>query len=383
MGSIILIIFYLLFPYLIIRLTEKYSLLKKIGSVVLAFITGLILSFTGILPDSAAEIQDIFMSATVILALPMLLFGSDVRSWKRIAGKTLISMLSGVASLIIIVSVGYIIWKDDIANAQKVGGMMIGLYTGGTPNLAALKTALNVEPELYLMVNTYDLFFGMIFLLSIMSFGKVLLSYIMKPFTLISNNYNSQIEVNIEDIDENPFKKTEAWNLIKTLGLAILISGIGAGISFAITGGISMLVLVLTLTTLSLLAGTLKQVKQLKSSFNFGMYFILIFSLVLASMVRLELLANISYNLFFYIGFTIFGTLFLHILLSIIFRIDRDTTLITATTLICSPPFVPMIAASLKNKNIILPGITVGIIGYAVGNYLGVLVAWMLNSWLG
>ena len=107
MGSIILIIFYLLFPYLIIRLTEKYSLLKKIGSVVLAFITGLILSFTGILPDSAAEIQDIFMSATVILALPMLLFGSDVRSWKRIAEKTLISMISGILSLIVIVAIGF------------------------------------------------------------------------------------------------------------------------------------------------------------------------------------------------------------------------------------------------------------------------------------
>jgi uncharacterized membrane protein len=125
MASIILIIFYLLFPYLIIRLTEKYSLLKKVGSVVLAFTVGLILSFTGILPHSAAEIQDIFMSATVILALPMLLFGSDVRSWKRIAGKTLISMISGIFSLIIIVAVGYVIWKDNITAADKVGGMMI------------------------------------------------------------------------------------------------------------------------------------------------------------------------------------------------------------------------------------------------------------------
>lgn len=363
-------------------MTEKFSLLKKAGSVVLAFIVGLIVSFTGILPESASEVQEIFMSATVIIALPMLLFGSDIRSWKKIAGKTLISFISALVSLIIIVAAGYLIWKDDIASADKVGGMMIGLYTGGTPNLAALQSALKVEPELYLMVNTYDLFYGAIYLLSIMSFGKILLSFIMKPFKTIATSYDKESKVMVEDYRENPFQKSEFKNLTKTFVLAILIAGIGAGISFAITGGISMLILILVLTTLSLFAGTLKKVKVLKSAFNFGMYFILVFSLVLASMVRPELLANLSYSLFFYIGFTIFGTLFLHILLSIIFKVDRDTTLITSTALVCSPPFVAMIAASLKNKDIILPGITVGIIGYAVGNYLGVLVALVLKTYL-
>ncbi len=49
----------------------------------------------------------------------------------------------------------------------------------------------------------------------------------------------------------------------------------------------------------------------------------------------------------------------------------------TSTALVCSPPFVPMIANAIKNKNVILPGITVGIIGYAIGNYLGVFISWL------
>lgn len=382
MTAIFLSVFFLLFPYFIIRMTEKFSFLKKMGSVVLAFIAGLILSFSGLLPESANGVQEIFMSATVIIALPMLLFGSDIRSWKKIAGKTLISFISAIISLIIIVAIGYLIWKDDIISAEKVGGMMIGLYTGGTPNLAALQSALKVEPELYLMVNTYDLLYGAIYLLSIMSFGKILLSFVMKPFKSTTTSFDNESKVIVEDYKENPFQKSEFKNLLKTIVLAILIAGAGAGISFVITGGISMLLLILVLTTFSLIAGTLKKVKELKSAFNFGMYFILVFSLVLASMVRPELLTNLSYSLFFYIGFTIFGTLFLHILLSIIFKVDRDTTLITSTALVCSPPFVPMIAASLKNKDIILPGITVGIIGYAVGNYLGVLVSLLLKTYL-
>ena len=36
------------------------------------------------------------------------------------------------------------------------------------------------------------------------------------------------------------------------------------------------------------------------------------------------------------------------------------------------------IADSMKNRRVILTGISIGIIGYAVGNYLGVLLAQML-----
>lgn len=382
MKEVLLSLFYLLFPYLIIVLTDKYKTLKKFGPVVLCFISGLVLSFAGILPEGSEGIQDIFISATVVIALPMLLFSSNLTSWKAIAGKTLLSFISGIISLIVIVAAGYLIWHDKIADADKVGGMMIGLYTGGTPNLAAIQSALDVKPELYLMINTYDLFYGAVFLLSIMSFGKIALKFILPVFKSKSNNYTDLNKEPVEDKADNPFIKSEFKNHLFTFSLAVLIAGTGAGISFLITGKISMLIVVLVITTLSLIAGLLKKVKEIKSSFNLGMYFILVFSLVLASMVNPDLLSDISYNLFFYIGFTIFGTLFLQIILAIIFKIDRDTTLITSTALICSPPFVPMIASSLKNKEIILPGITVGIIGYAVGNYLGVLTAFLLKTYL-
>ena len=58
--------------------------------------------------------------------------------------------------------------------------------------------------------------------------------------------------------------------------------------------------------------------------------------------------------------------------------IDADTVLITSTAAICSPPFVPLTAAAIGNRDLIAPGITTGILGYALGNYLGVFVARML-----
>ena len=66
-------------------------------------------------------------------------------------------------------------------------------------------------------------------------------------------------------------------------------------------------------------------------------------------------------------------------LLSRIFRVDADTAVITSVAMINSPLFVPMIADRMKNRGVILTGITIGIIGYAVGNYLGVLLASLLG----
>lgn len=61
-------------------------------------------------------------------------------------------------------------------------------------------------------------------------------------------------------------------------------------------------------------------------------------------------------------------------------KIDADTLMITSVAFICSPPFVPVLAGALKNRNSIMPGITIGVIGYALGNYLGFLMAELLSN---
>ena len=71
-------------------------------------------------------------------------------------------------------------------------------------------------------------------------------------------------------------------------------------------------------------------------------------------------------------------SLAIHVALAALFKIDADNVIIVSTALSCSPPFVPVVAGALNNKEIILSGLTVGIIGYAIGNYLGILVAEVL-----
>jgi uncharacterized membrane protein len=111
------------------------------------------------------------------------------------------------------------------------------------------------------------------------------------------------------------------------------------------------------------------------------MFLILIFSLVVSSMADLSIVFSIKYlSLFLFVLYAYFGSMLLHLLLSVIFKVDTDNYLITTTALIFSPPFVPVVAGALKNKDVITTGLTVGLIGYVVGNYLAVPLAYLLKG---
>jgi uncharacterized membrane protein len=118
----------------------------------------------------------------------------------------------------------------------------------------------------------------------------------------------------------------------------------------------------------------------MEKSYDAGMYLVLIFSLVVATMVDVTAIDyRAGANIIAYIAFVIFCSLILSIILSKVFKVDSDTMVITSVALINSPLFVPMIAESMKNKKVIITGITVGVIGYAVGNYLGIIVSQLLK----
>jgi uncharacterized membrane protein len=121
-------------------------------------------------------------------------------------------------------------------------------------------------------------------------------------------------------------------------------------------------------------------VNNIKKTFQSGMYLIVIFCIVIGSMADLSIFTTRSLYIGAFIAVVVFGSMVIQVLLSKLFKIDTDTTIIASTAFIFSAPFVPTVANALKNKEIIVSGITIGIIGYAVGNFLGISLAYLLKS---
>ncbi len=191
-------------------------------------------------------------------------------------------------------------------------------------------------------------------------------------------------ETNLPNHDNELFLGLFRCDNIRHLVLALLLTVFIIILSFAIAKIFPVdafqPVFILTISTLAILASLSKKVRSLQRTFEAGTFFILIFSMAVASQVSLRTLTQVDTGIFLFTTIATLGALFFHVLLSAIFRIDTDTTLTTSISLICSPPFAPVIGSALHNRAVIPPGIAVGLFGYAAGTYIGFAVARLLLS---
>ena len=418
---LLLVVFYLTFPLAIIALCKRWSFFKKLGTIVMAYFFGLVMGNIGILPKGSEELrfalqgrsvipsaemeelvlagsvsqadvyvnqvaglQDIVLTLIVPLAIPLLLFSLNIRRWFRLAGQGFLSMILAFVSVVVVIATGYLIFQDLVPDSWKIAGLLTGVYTGGTPNLAAIRTALEVDPSLFIMTHTYDLIIGAFTIIFFITVGKQVFGLVLPEFRKpeIEGDAN-EILGEVEDMDDftGMFRKTRLPKLMGAVGISLLIFAVSAGLSLVLKSIPQMVVVILAITTFGIIASLFGWINRIEKTFQLGMYLILIFSLVVSSMADLSVIFSIKYiNLFLFVLYAYFGSLLLHLLLSIIFRVDTDNYLITTTALIYSPPFVPVVAAALKNKDIITTGLTVGLIGYVVGNYLAVPLAYLLKG---
>ena len=398
MKTVLLIagaLFYFLVPCAVIRLCRRVPFFGKMGAILTLYFLGVIVANLFIFPfEGVAEalfpLQDALTSVTILLAIPMILFACDFRNWP--AGRALVSLGVGFVSVVTVAAAGYFLFRGHLgAQANAIAGMAVGVYTGGTPNLASIKMMLGVDERTYVLMNSFDMLVSFVYLAFLLSFGIRLVRRILPAFDcrptcsrgtapgLAADEGANRMAKGESEMYRGIFTRAHFGKTLLALGLAVLIAGAAVGLSFLLTGAVNMVVVILTLTTLALAASFVPAVRRWEKSYDAGMYLVLVFSLVVASMVDIRSM-NFDEGLYLllYVSFTIFGSLLIQLLLGRLFKVDADTTLITSVAMINSPLFVPMIADAMKNRRVILTGITIGIIGYAAGNYLGVLLAGIL-----
>ena len=342
------------------------------------YIVGLLIKNLGFLPENADELQKILTSVLIPLAIPMMLFSFDLRKFPL--GDSLKSLLAGLVAVVISIVVGHLIFKSHLGpNGHNVTGMLTGVYTGGTPNLAALKIMLDVDDSTYLLVNSYDMVVSFTHILFLITIGVKLFRRIL-PFDASAVDQKYEQHNGGSDSYVGILKKNSLLQVLKALVLSLIISAISAGTACLFPESYLMTVIILMLTTLGLIASFWKPVRNLEKSFDAGMYLIYVFSIVVASMADIS---NLNFSeglyLFLFLIFIVYGSIIMQTILSKIFKIDSDLMIVTSIAFISSPPFVPIVVDALKNKNVLVPGISIGLIGYAIGNYLGFILSEFLK----
>lgn len=377
-GNILIVIFFLLAPAGVLRLCRRFPVLGKVGPVLILYLLG-ILAGNLFHPSGMAQIQDILTSATVPLAIPLMLFSCTFR--RSGTRSQLLALLSGLLAVTAVVIAGYLLFGRGIDDGAKVGGMLVGVYTGGTINMASLQVMLDVPGETFVLLNSFDMAVSFLYLTFLLSFG---IRLFRRWLPWEPSSADDAAAAPSGGVSEKPFQGLFTRQGLKDacvlLAVDAVIIGISAGLGLLAGDGAFMTVLILSLTTLGIAASFWKPLKKRRHGYDIGMYLIYVFSVVVASMADLRNLSiGGSLGILGYLTFVVFGSLLLSVLLARVLKIDADVMTVSSVAYICSPPFVPMISAAMKNRGVLAGGLAAGVFGYAAGNYLGFLMARLLD----
>lgn len=373
---ILFVVFALAFPVFLIWLEKRSGVVRTISPIILCYAVGLGLAnlpFISVPKEMATTLSEV----AVPLAIPLLLVSTNIRKWLAGAKGAIISFLLCIVAVTITATIGAFIFENQLDDTWKLAGMTMGVYTGGTPNMSAIGLSLEVPEETFILLNASDLVWGALYLLFLMTLAKPILGKILRK-----SKDNQSLD---GDETTDPFGALESRkkvvNILLFLGVGVVLLGAAVVLAVALTGKMDAIAIILTVTTGGIALSFIPTLRSKPGSYRLGDYFLLVFCLALGSLADVsELVSSASQTLLF-TGFVMFGAILLHVIFAVVFKLDRDTVIITSVAGIYGPAFVGPVAKILNNKSVILTGMTTGLIGYAVGNYLGIGVAMILKNW--
>jgi len=380
-SKILLVLIFCLAPAFVLWLCKKIPFFGKIGPILILYILGVIIGNLPWINEGNYPLKETLTNILIPLALPMMLFACSLSrdSLKGIFR----SLIAGLIAIIVSIFLGYWLFGRHVGSqGPEIAALITGCETGGTINMASLQMLLSVPSETFVMLNSYDMIVCFLYFIFLLSIGIRLFRKFLKLAPKAETQEvaaEAQVNEQIIERHKNPYKilKTaKGWGQVWRILLAVVICvGLAFGLTKLFPEGWFMPIFILGISTFALIAANLKPVKKLTFSYDLGLYLIYIFSIAIASMADVTKL-NIREGLyaFLFLFFVIFVSLLLQVILSKLLKVDPDMMIATSVALINSPPFVPIVVTAMNNKKVLVPGITVGIIGFALGNYLGFFI---------
>ncbi|MEL6124493.1 MAG: DUF819 family protein, partial [Bacteroidota bacterium] len=178
LSQIMLVVLIFGFPLFAIWCARRYTLARTLGPIVLCFAVGILIRNLNLL-DIEEKVAERCRDGAILLAIPMLLYSSDVGSWLRTARPMLQGFGLQIVSVCIACALGVLVFSGVLSEIDIAGGMLIGIYVGGTPNLFAVGLALDADSESITLLNSAEIFWGALYLLFLLSASQKVYSYLL------------------------------------------------------------------------------------------------------------------------------------------------------------------------------------------------------------
>lgn len=370
--------------------------LGKVGASLLALILGAALSNLGVVP-ATSPVYDVIAGPVTLMAVTWLLLAvhvSDLRfAGPRMVGAFLLAALGTALGAF----VGALIFAGFLGEQTwRLAGTLTGTYTGGSLNFVAVGTGLELPAQLFAGATAADALTTGLWLAATLTLpiwiGRFYAPIPSAAFEGVEGAYEEGPEEEIDHRSSHPFFLKERMS---TLDLAVLVAaGVVLLLAAEFTAGwidvrveagsiptwIGEIPSVLWLTTFALILGHTRLFRSPPGAMQLGTLALHFFFVVIGIWSRVSEIMAVGVEVFFYTlvvvgvhGLVVFGG-------GKLLRMDVGSLAVASQAAVGGPSSALAVAVSRKWPGFILPGIIVGLLGYALGNYLGFGVAYLVRG---
>ena len=374
-----------------VRLEVRFRLFRSLGAALVSILLAMLLANVGVLPGTSPA-YDFLAGPAVSAGIVLILLSVDLRTVVEAGPRMLGAFGMGALGTVAGTLVAALALSGAIgAETWKLAGQYTATYTGGGANFAAVGAALDTSSELFAAGIAADVIVTAIWLAACLAVpviwgarggpkgradgaggaaaenrvgaeSGIVLATPGQPGGLAGRLYESVGTVSLTDL----------------AGLLTLVTGTLLASEWLAAR--TPLPGVLWLTTFALGLAQVRAIRELRGAAVFGNYLVLWF---LASNGASSVIANIvavGPPIFYFALLTVAVHGVVVFVGGRLVGLDLPTLAVASQANIGGPASAMALASARGYTDRVLPGVAVGLLGYAVGNYLGFAVAALLHT---
>ena len=365
-------------------LDRRVPVLSKVGASLMAIVLGALLSNFGLVPPDS-PVYGVVSGPVTSLAIAWLLLSVNLADVKKAGGRMLGAFGLAVTGTALGAFVGALLFGSFLGeDTWRLAGTLTGTYSGGSLNFVAVGRGLELPDRLFAGATAADnvttgLWLGAVLLLPLW-IGRF---YPPVPGAEEEDGGEARAHPDPGAADEpvaaHPFFSRDP---VSTLDLSVLLA---TGVllilaSEAVGRWVPQVPSVLWLTTFALAVGQLPVFRTPRGALQLGVLALHFFFVVIGIHSRVVEIVAVGVEVFFYTlvvvgfhGLVVYGV-------GRLLRFDVGSLSVASQAAVGGPSTALAVAVSREWKGLVLPGIIVGLLGYALGNYLGFAVGWAVRG---
>lgn len=367
-------------------LDHRYRWASTVGASLLAIVLGALLSNAGLVPADS-PVYGTVTGPVTSLAIVWLLLAVHVTDLRRAGPRMLGAFALALAGTALGTAVGTVAFSAVFGeDAWRLAGAFMGTYSGGSLNFVAVGRGLELPETLFAGAAAADNLTTGLWLGACLMAPALLGRWYPDPPAAAGSPAGGGEDAaaagsEAEPVGEatHPFFDAAPVSVLRlavlfALGLAVLVAARAAH------GLVPAVPEVLWLTTFALVLGHLRPFARMDGALQLGNYALHLFFVVIGIYSRVGEILVVGIAVFWFTltvvgvhGLVVFGV-------GRAAKLDVGTLSVASQAAVGGPSTALAVAVSRGWPVLVLPGVAVGLLGYAAGNYLGFAVAHLARA---